>query len=102
MKSRLILVTMILLALAGTVSAHHGNASYDMTKTVTVKGTVTDFQFVNPHVLIYMDVKDESGNVAKWAGELTSPNRLVRLGWAKSTVQICAGGTKAGRPTQWG
>jgi hypothetical protein len=107
MKSRLILVTMILLAFAGTVSAHHGNASYDMTKSVTVKGTVTDFQFVNPHVLIYMDVKDESGNIAKWAGELTSPNRLVRLGWSKSTLKIgdevtmSGAASKSGAPRMW-
>ena len=107
MKSRLILVTMILLAFAGTVSAHHGSASYDMTKSVTVKGTVTDFQFVNPHVLIYMDVKDESGNVTKWAGELTSPNRLVRLGWTKSTLKVgdevtMTGATsKSGAPRMW-
>jgi hypothetical protein len=107
MKSKLILVTMILLAFAGTVSAHHGNASYDMTKTVTIKGTVTDFQFVNPHVLIYMDVKDASGNVTKWAGELTSPNRLVRLGWTKSTLKVgdevtmSGASSKSGAPRMW-
>jgi len=107
MKSKLALLAMILLAFAGTVSAHHGNASYDMSKTVTVKGTVTDFQFVNPHVLIYMDVKDASGNVTKWAGELTSPNRLARLGWTKSTIKAgdeltMAGATsKSGAPRMW-
>ena len=84
MKSRLILVTMILLAFAGTVSAHHGNASYDMTKSVTVKGTVTDFQLVNPHVLIYMDVKDESGKVVNWSIEFGSPNALLRRGLRKT------------------
>jgi len=78
-----------------------------MSKTVTVKGTVTDFQFVNPHVLIYMDVKDASGNVTKWAGELTSPNRLARLGWTKSTIKAgdeltMAGATsKSGAPRMW-
>ena len=53
---------------------------------VTVKGTVTDFQF-NPHVLIFMKAKDESGNVSDWQGELTSPNHLSRAGWKKSTIK---------------
>jgi hypothetical protein len=107
MNSKLTLLTIILLAFAGTVSAHHGSASYDMTKSLTVKGTVTDFQFVNPHVLIYMDVKDASGNVTKWAGELTSPNRLARLGWTKSTIKVgdeltMSGATsKSGAPRMW-
>jgi Family of unknown function (DUF6152) len=107
MKSKLAVLAMILLAVAGTVSAHHGNASYDMTKSVTVKGTVTDFQFINPHVLIYMDVKDASGSVTNWAGELTSPNRLVRLGWTKSSlkvgdeVSLTGAISKNGAPRMW-
>ena len=78
-----------------------------MSKSVTVKGTVTDFQFVNPHVLIYVDVKDASGNVTHWAGELTSPNRLARLGWTKSTIKVgdeltMSGATsKSGAPRMW-
>ena len=107
MKSKLAVLALILLSVAGAVSAHHGNASYDMTKSVTIKGTVTEFQFVNPHVLIYMDVKDASGNVTNWAGELTSPNRLVRLGWTKSTlkvgdeVSLSGAISKNGAPRMW-
>jgi Family of unknown function (DUF6152) len=107
MKSKMALLTIVLLALAGTVSAHHGSASYDMTKNVTVKGTVTEFQFINPHVLIYMDVKDASGNVTNWAGELTSPNRLSRLGWTKNTIKIgdeltmSGASSKSGAPRMW-
>jgi len=68
--------------------AHHGNAAYDTSKMTTVTGTVTNFQFVNPHVLIAMDVKDpSSGEVVKWQGELTSPNHLERAGWTKSTIK---------------
>jgi len=102
MKNKLMVLTIILLALAGTVSAHHGSASYDMTKSVTLKGTVTDFQFVNPHVLIYVDVKDATGNVTNWAGELTSPNRLSRLGWTKSTLKVGDEVTMAGAPSKSG
>ena len=77
----------ILFSLSGPAFAHHGSAAYDMSKTVTVTGTVTDFQFVNPHVLISMDVKDPSGKMEKWEGELTSPNHLARAGWTKSTLK---------------
>lgn len=93
--------------LSGPVFAHHGSAAYDMSKTVTVTGTVTDFQFVNPHVLISMDVKDPSGKVEKWEGELTSPNHLARAGWTKSTlkpgdqVSLTGGPAKSGSPTMW-
>ena len=97
----------MLLTLSGTAFAHHGSAAYDMSKTVTVTGTVTDFQFVNPHVLIAMDVKDSSGKVEKWQGELTSPNHLARVGWTKSTlkpgdeVTLTGGAAKSGSPTMW-
>lgn len=58
--------------------AHHGAAAYDGSQTVTVSGEVSDFQFVNPHVLIYAEVANADGSVTEWAGELTSPNRLAR------------------------
>ena len=95
------------LALAGVVSAHHGTANYDTAKTITVKGAVTDFQFINPHVLIYLDGKDDSGKDQKWQGELTSPNRLSRAGWTKSsikpgdTISISGYPTKSGTPEMW-
>ena len=54
----------------------------------TVTGTVTNFEFANPHVIISMDVKDPStGKIEKWQGELTSPNHLARVGWTKSTFK---------------
>ena len=93
--------------LASVAFAHHGTANYDTTKSVTVKGPVTDFQFINPHVLIFMDGKDETGKEQKWQGELTSPNRLSRVGWTKSSLKpgdtITIGGypTKSGSPEIW-
>lgn len=67
---------------------HHGGAAYDTSKMVTVTGTVTGFEFMNPHVIIAMDVKDPStGKIEKWMGELTSPNHLARVGWTKSTIK---------------
>jgi hypothetical protein len=98
---------MSLLTLATVASAHHGTANYDTAKTITVKGPVTDFQFINPHVLIFMDGTDESGKPQKWQGELTSPNRLSRVGWTKSslkagdTISISGYPTKSGSPEMW-
>jgi uncharacterized protein DUF6152 len=95
------------LVLSRPVFAHHGSAAYDMSKTISVTGTITDFQFVNPHVLISMDVKDTAGKVDKWEGELTSPNHLARAGWTKSTlkpgdqVTLTGGPAKSGSPTMW-
>jgi len=97
----------VLLVLSGPAFAHHGSAAYDMSKTITVTGKITDFQFVNPHVLISMDVKDASGKVDKWEGELTSPNHLARAGWTKSTLKpgdeitLIGGPAKSGTPTMW-
>ena len=76
-----------LLGVSGSTFAHHGTANYDMTKLVTLKGTVTDFQFVNPHVLILVDVKNDKGVVEHWQAEATSPNHLVRAGWTKNIVK---------------
>jgi Family of unknown function (DUF6152) len=84
----LIAVIAAFLVISIPAFAHHGDAAYDTTKSVTVKGTVTDFQFINPHVEIFMNVKDASGAVVKWQGELTSPNRLSRLGWTSHTLKV--------------
>jgi hypothetical protein len=92
-----------LLVLSLSAFAHHGAAAYDTSKTVTVTGTVTDFQFVNPHVLITMQAKDPAtGKMEEWKGELTSPNRLSRAGWTKSTFQVGDQVTLSGSPSKSG
>lgn len=98
-------VAVMLLAVSGPVLAHHGEANYDTTKVIAIKGTITDFEFINPHVQVYMDVKDDHGNVEHWICEATSPNMLVREGWDKNTLKpgdvITASGHRAknGSPT---
>ena len=67
--------------------AHHGTAAFDTSKAVTVKGAVTEFVFLNPHVQVYFDVKNDKGEMEKWQGELTAPNKLARAGWTKKTLQ---------------
>ena len=91
-----------LMLIASAAFAHHGTANYDTSKSVTVKGPVTDFQFINPHVLIFLDGKHESGKAQKWQGELTSPNRLSRVGWTKSSIKLGDTITISGYPTKSG
>jgi hypothetical protein len=91
---------------AGTVAAHHGQSAYDLEQSVTVTGTVTEFQFVNPHVLIYVSTTDAKGSERVWAGELTSPNRMARLGgavkWHKDLLKPGDVVTLTGRPARNG
>jgi hypothetical protein len=79
----------ISLLLVGSTSlfAHHGASPYDTSKLTTLKGTVTDFQFINPHVVIAVDVADDKGNVENWIGEANSPNVLSRHGWDKEVMK---------------
>ena len=69
--------------------AHHGEANYDTEKMVSIKGTVTDFQFVNPHVQISIDSKNDKGEIEKWMGEARSPAMLSRYGgWERTTIKV--------------
>ena len=69
--------------------AHHGEANYDTGKTVAVKGTVSEFDFINPHVLITLDVKNDKGEIEKWTGEARSPAMLSRYGgWDRNTIKV--------------
>jgi hypothetical protein len=89
MKSRLILFALAagFLLAPSLVLAHHGSAGYNNKEVVTVTGTATEFQFVNPHCIITLSVKDSKGEIQKWQGELTSPNHLVRAGWKANSIK---------------
>jgi diphthamide biosynthesis methyltransferase len=76
-----------LLTLVGTIFAHHGTAAYETTQETTVKGTVTDFEFINPHTLIFLDVKNDKGDVEHWQVDAQSPNQLTRDGWTKNSLK---------------
>lgn len=67
--------------------AHHSFAVFDHTRTVTVKGTVTKFQWTNPHGFIEMDVPSADGTVKHFTIELTSINMMARLGWKSSMIK---------------
>jgi hypothetical protein len=83
----LIMSVAAVLIASGPTFAHHGTAAYDTKNIVTVKGTMTDFRFINPHVQLYFDVKNDKGEVEKWQAELTAPNKLSRAGWDKHTLK---------------
>jgi DNA/RNA endonuclease YhcR with UshA esterase domain len=91
-----------LLLVSGPVLAHHGRSNYDMTDTITVKGIVTEFEWVNPHALIHVDVADETGKVEKWVAETNSPNTLSRQGWSRNTVKTGDQVTLFGRRVKGG
>jgi hypothetical protein len=80
-------VALCMFAVSVPMFAHHGTAAYDLSKTYTVKGKVSRFNFINPHVQVFFDVTDEKGAVSAWQAELTSPNHLVRTGWTKDTLK---------------
>lgn len=76
-----------LLMLSVPVLAHHGTSAYDTSKLTTVKGTVSEFQYINPHVIISVDVPDEKGKIATWVCEANSPNVLSRHGWDRDMIK---------------
>ena len=80
-------VLAVLLMVSVPMFAHHGTSAYDTTKLTTVKGTVTDFQFNNPHVMISVETKDDKGKVEMWIGEANSPNVLTRHGWDRDIIK---------------
>jgi hypothetical protein len=69
--------------------AHHSfSAEYDSKKSVTLKGTVTKVEWMNPHVYFYIDVTDEGGNISNWSLEMGPPNGLERSGWTRNTMKV--------------
>ncbi len=87
MSSKHILFAGALAAIAAPVAAHHSFAMFDQTKTVVLKGKVTEFQWTNPHAWIEIDVPNAKGVVEHWGIELNSPNNLTRQGWRRSTLK---------------
>ena len=81
------LAVVIVFALLGSVaSAHHGRAGYG-NEISTVKGTVTEVQWKNPHVFIAFDVKDDKGNLVHWLAELSSPATMLAAGMSRTTLK---------------
>jgi hypothetical protein len=86
-RTRILVAMLVFFAGAPCAWAHHGTALFDTTHIVSMQGTVTGFEWINPHPHIYVDVKDDHGKVAKWLLECGSPLMLTRFGWTKTTVK---------------
>jgi Family of unknown function (DUF6152) len=67
--------------------AHHGNSAYDMAKTISLKATITKFEYTNPHTQVYFDAPDETGAIQHWVAETTNPAMLNRVGWSRDTLK---------------
>jgi hypothetical protein len=87
MKSRLFSVLAVIALVAIPVLAHHSFTMFDTTKALTISGTVTEFQWTNPHSYIEIDVPDESGAIKHWSIEMGSPSILQQSGWKFSSLK---------------
>jgi hypothetical protein len=67
--------------------AHHGNAAYDTAKIITLKGTVTQWYWANPHCVLRLDVTDDRGQVVQWAAETENPSSMIHYGWTKQSLK---------------
>ena len=91
MKSKLIAVVVaglgLLLCTVPMLAHHSFAAEYDSAKPITLTGTVTKVEWMNPHARFYIDVKDEKGEMNNWELELGSPNGLMRQGWTRNSLK---------------
>jgi hypothetical protein len=87
MKSRLLSVIAVVALLGIPVFAHHSFTMFDATKVITITGTVTAFEWTNPHSYIEIDVADESGAAKHWSIEMGSPSILQQSGWKFSSLK---------------
>jgi len=67
--------------------AHHGNSAYEMEKSVTIKGTVTQWIWANPHCILQLDVTDDRGQVVQWSAETENPSSMVHYGYTKQSMK---------------
>ena len=77
-------------------------SAYDFGRTVTMKATITKFDWTNPHVQIHFEVRDDNGNVSQWMAECPSPSRLSRAGWSEDTMKTGDQVTITGNPAKDG
>ena len=76
----------VALLLVSALSAHHSTADYDLTHPASATGTVTRFEWANPHSHIYLDAAAPDGTIEHWVIEIDSPRALERLGWSRDRL----------------
>lgn len=95
---RLSTCTALLFVMAASALAHHARTEYDLSRTISMKATVTRVDWSNPHALIYFDVTDAAGNVQNWSAITGGPSRLQRTGWTSQTLKPGDAITITGNP----
>ena len=76
-----------LILIPSLLVAHHAEANYDHDNLWVMKGTVTKMDFVNPHIIIFFDIKTKTGEMESWTGTTSSPNAMRRYGWTPSVAK---------------
>jgi len=93
----------VLMLTAQGVSSHHSfSPVYDEKRLITIVGVVTQFRFVNPHAMMFLDVADDAGKVAKWTIEFAGRLNLSEVGWSADSVKAGERITVFGNPTHTG
>ena len=104
MRGRFAIVLAVGVVLSAPLFAHHGSAMFDTGKRVTLKGTVKEWIYVNPHCLLTLDVKGEDGQMVQWLAETQPPTSVFPAGYRKDSfkpgdeVTITVEPVKNGRP----
>jgi hypothetical protein len=104
MRDRFVLVFAAALLMSVPLAAHHGGAAYDVGKPLTLKGTVTQWHYSNPHCLLTLDVKGADGTVVTWIAETQAPSIMYPAGYRRDTfkpgdaVTVVVDPAKNGRP----
>jgi hypothetical protein len=105
MKTKALTYFIVIIGLfAASVPAfgHHGTLAYDPQRKVTLKGTITNFEWTNPHSQIHLDVTDDKGNVVHWNFEAQPPNILIHAGWTRDSLKPGDQVTIVGTPAKNG
>jgi hypothetical protein len=82
-----VLSWIVLACVSSAAIAHHSTAEFDYTKQVTIKGTVKEVQWTNPHSYIQLMVDGESSEMIQWSVEIGSPSLNINMGWRKDSVK---------------
>ena len=96
----LLLLVGVSLASAPAARAHHSQSEFDLRAKVEVEGTVTKLEWKSPHGRLYLDVKNDKGEIESWNFELPSPNTLMRRGWTRDTQNTADPVKGAGAPAR--
>ena len=94
------LLAVAAIGLASAAQAHHSQSEFDFGSKVEVAGTVTKLEWKSPHGRLYVDVKNDKGEIVNWNFELPSPNTLMRRGWKRDALQAGDAVTVAGSPAR--